>query len=255
MIISVLGNGLNRPTKFSHVGDLPDNCYLSGIKTKEFKGRRYNQLRFDDTPSQISAQLASEHAHSQLNLGYLTQPRQDGHGDHRGEGFELRTDKWGTMRAGRGPLDSTWERLCAVSKTKEMPETHARLTDARSIHEELAHTAQQDGAQANTHHQGEVAHAIKEANASLRGQGSESPEFETPDIAITSAANLHASAEGNAHVASGRHMAFSAGGSVAIAALKSLFASVRDTIALYASKAVTILSPGGRAGGIAPGPT
>lgn len=76
IIINVLSNGMNPPAAFTHVGSLPGNCYVSGIKTKEIKGRRYNQLCLDDTPSQISSRLASEHAHSQLNLGYLTQPRQ-----------------------------------------------------------------------------------------------------------------------------------------------------------------------------------
>ena len=80
VIIGILSNGANPPATFSDTGSLPGNRYLSGIKTKEIKGHRYNQLRLDDTPSQISAQLASEHAHSQLNLGYLTQPRNDGHG-------------------------------------------------------------------------------------------------------------------------------------------------------------------------------
>jgi hypothetical protein len=38
-------------------------------------------LRLDDTPGQISAQLAGEHGHSQLNLGHLTHPRIDGRGE------------------------------------------------------------------------------------------------------------------------------------------------------------------------------
>ena len=99
VIIGILSNGANPPATFSDTGSLPGNRYLSGIKTKEIKGHRYNQLRLDDTPSQISAQLASEHAHSQLNLGYLTQPRNDGHGSDRGEGAELRTDAAAALRA------------------------------------------------------------------------------------------------------------------------------------------------------------
>ncbi|MGV4665499.1 type VI secretion system Vgr family protein, partial [Burkholderia pseudomallei] len=59
VIIGVLGNGAHPPATFSHAGGLPGNRYLSGIKTKEIRGQRYNQLRLDDTPNQISAQLAS----------------------------------------------------------------------------------------------------------------------------------------------------------------------------------------------------
>lgn len=49
VIIGVLSNGAHPPATFSHTGRLPGNRYLSGIKTKEIKGQRYNQLRLDDT--------------------------------------------------------------------------------------------------------------------------------------------------------------------------------------------------------------
>ncbi|MDN3166448.1 type VI secretion system Vgr family protein, partial [Enterococcus faecalis] len=65
VVMGVLANGPNMPATFSHTGALPGNRYLSGTKTKEIKGQRYNQIRFDDTPGQISSQLASEHAYSQ----------------------------------------------------------------------------------------------------------------------------------------------------------------------------------------------
>ena len=92
-------NGNAPPPTFSHVGSLPGNFALSGIKSKEFGGARYNQLRLDDTKGQISAQLASEHWHSELNLGYLTQPRREGKGEVRGEGYELASEAAGALRA------------------------------------------------------------------------------------------------------------------------------------------------------------
>lgn len=92
-------NGTAPPPTFSHTGSLPGNYALSGIKSKEFSGHRYNQLRLDDTKGQISAQLASEHWHSQVNLGYLTQPRNEGKGEARGEGYELASEAAGALRA------------------------------------------------------------------------------------------------------------------------------------------------------------
>jgi uncharacterized protein involved in type VI secretion and phage assembly len=74
-------NGKTPPPSFSNTGSLPGNRYVSGIKSREVGGSRYNQLRLDDTPGQISAQLAGEHGHSQLNLGHLTHPRIDGRGE------------------------------------------------------------------------------------------------------------------------------------------------------------------------------
>jgi type VI secretion system secreted protein VgrG len=93
--------GTARPPAFNQSGALPGNRFLAGMKSKEINGIRANQLRLDDTTGQINAQLASEHGHSELNLGWLTRPRRDGKGKARGEGAELRSDKAVAVR-GKG---------------------------------------------------------------------------------------------------------------------------------------------------------
>ncbi|HCA5369666.1 type VI secretion system tip protein VgrG [Acinetobacter baumannii] len=92
------------PTKFDIKGQLPDTKKLSGIRSKEVDGSGYNQLRFDDTTGQISAQLHSSHGSSQLNLGNLSHPKDKAESEGRGQGFELRTDEWGAIRAAKGIL-------------------------------------------------------------------------------------------------------------------------------------------------------
>lgn len=92
------------PTKFDIKGQLPDTKKLSGIRSKEVGGMGYNQLRFDDTTGQISAQLHSSHGSSQLNLGNLSHPKDKAESEGRGQGFELRTDEWGAIRATKGIL-------------------------------------------------------------------------------------------------------------------------------------------------------
>lgn len=92
------------PTKFDIKGQLPDTKKLSGIRSKEVDGSGYNQLRFDDTTGQISAQLHSSHGSSQLNLGNLSHPKHKAESEGRGQGFELRTDEWGAIRAAKGIL-------------------------------------------------------------------------------------------------------------------------------------------------------
>ena len=111
IIVGQLYNHSAQPVALSKAGDLPGNRYLSGIKSREIKGTRGNQLRFDDVHGQINAQLASDHGSTQLNLGWLTQDRRNGQGDARGEGAELRTDEQLAMRAGKGMLISAWKRL------------------------------------------------------------------------------------------------------------------------------------------------
>ncbi|MCB2301183.1 type VI secretion system Vgr family protein, partial [Acinetobacter baumannii] len=74
------------PTKFDNKGKLPDTKKLSGIRSKEVSGSGFGQLRFDDTPGQISTQLQSSHGASQLNLGKLSHPKDKAESEDRGEG-------------------------------------------------------------------------------------------------------------------------------------------------------------------------
>lgn len=93
---------------------LPAQSALSGIRSSELKGglgagNRNNHLLMDDTNGQIQAVLSSDHQHSQLSLGYLTRVTgMEGRRDFRGEGYELRTDGWGALRAAKGLLMTAW---------------------------------------------------------------------------------------------------------------------------------------------------
>lgn len=81
---------------------------LSGIKTQEFAGAGFNQLVFDDSNGQLRIQLATSQHGSQLNMGHLIHQADNHRGSLRGAGFELRTDAYGAIRAGRGLLISTY---------------------------------------------------------------------------------------------------------------------------------------------------
>ncbi|KQV37967.1 type VI secretion system Vgr family protein [Massilia sp. Root335] len=106
IILAQLYNQRTAPPAFSQTGALPGNRYVSGTRTHEVQGARGNQLRFDDTRGEISAQLASDHGTSELNLGWLTRPRADGSGTPRGEGAELRSDLSVVVRGAQGVLIS-----------------------------------------------------------------------------------------------------------------------------------------------------
>ncbi|MEH6435669.1 type VI secretion system Vgr family protein [Massilia sp. DD77] len=136
--------GAGQPPAFSHIGELPGNRFLAGIKSKEVKGSRYNQLRLDDTPAQISAQLASEHGHSELNLGWLSRPRIDGEGKARGEGAELRSDQVVAIRGKAGVLISAdaqdraggqmLQRDALVDLTEVLQSVHRQLSELSETH-------------------------------------------------------------------------------------------------------------------------
>lgn len=119
------------PTKFDNKGKLPDTKKLSGIRSKEVAGGGFGQLRFDDTTGQISTQLQSSHGASQLNLGKLSHPKDKAESEDRGEGFELRTDQWGAVRAGAGLLLSTYKQAQAKADHLDVQETQKQLESSQ----------------------------------------------------------------------------------------------------------------------------
>lgn len=147
-ISGVMQGQLNMPATFSNTGGLPGNRYVSGIKSQEIKGGGFNQLRLDDTSSQVSAQLASTHAASELNLGYLTHPRTNGQGADRGEGAELRTDAAAALRAAKGILLTTYARSQAAGKLLDRDELDQLLGECTELFKTLGGYVSQHGGQA-----------------------------------------------------------------------------------------------------------
>ncbi|VEB45270.1 Uncharacterized protein conserved in bacteria [Chromobacterium violaceum] len=99
VITGVLYNGSHPTPDFSGAGSLPANKTLSGIKSKEHQGGGYNELLFDDTPAKCAPSSAASRARP-AQPGLPRHPRSNGKAQPRGDGFELRTDHHGAIRAG-----------------------------------------------------------------------------------------------------------------------------------------------------------
>ncbi|MYN06172.1 type VI secretion system tip protein VgrG [Massilia sp. FT127W] len=140
VIVGQLYNQEGLPPALSTMDGLPGNKHLSGIKSREIKGARANQLRLDDTTGQISAQLASDHGRTELNLGYLTQPKIGGYGECRGEGGELRSNQAIAVRGKNGLLLSA----AASDKDEQLDRSEmlGMLDILNSISAQLASLAQ-----------------------------------------------------------------------------------------------------------------
>ncbi|AXE35454.1 type VI secretion system Vgr family protein [Chromobacterium phragmitis] len=141
LITGVLYNGSHPTPDFSGAGSLPANKTLSGIKSKEHQGGGYNELLFDDTPGEVRAKLSSEPGKTQLNQGYLAHPRSNGKAQPRGDGFELRTDQHGAIRAAHGLLLSTEAQNGAGGKQLAREHAQSQLDAALSLSQALAETA------------------------------------------------------------------------------------------------------------------
>jgi type VI secretion system secreted protein VgrG len=141
IIISQLFNGQALPPPLSTGANLPLTRFLSGMHSQEIHGSRTNQLRFDDTPREISAQLASDDGTSQLNLGWLTHPRGPRH-EPRGEGAELRSDKAVAIRGGKGVLITAEARNQAEGNQLDRAELIGLADGLRDIADQLAKLAE-----------------------------------------------------------------------------------------------------------------
>ncbi|MBX9358937.1 type VI secretion system tip protein VgrG, partial [Chromobacterium vaccinii] len=141
VITGVLYNGSHPTPDFSGAGSLPANKTLSGIKSKEHQGGGYNELLFDDTPGEVRAKLSSEPGKTQLNQGYLAHPRSNGKAQPRGDGFELRTDQHGAIRAAHGLLLTTEAQNGASGKQLAREHAQSQLDAALSLSQALAETA------------------------------------------------------------------------------------------------------------------
>ncbi|BEV13452.1 type VI secretion system tip protein VgrG [Herbaspirillum sp. DW155] len=186
-----LYDGTHCPPLFSHRGKLPENSALSGIRSKEFKADRHSHLRFDDSAGQISAQLLSDHANTQLNQGWLGSPRAEGNSTPRGEGFELATDAAGCLRTAHGLLITAFARLNASGHQLAREETLALMQQCVQLFTGIGNYAARHQATAADHdaHESLYRHLQQWENGSNTAPSA--GEGGTPVVAITAPAGLH----------------------------------------------------------------
>jgi len=220
------------PTKFDVKGQLPDTKKLSGIRSQEISGSGFNQLRFDDTTGQISTQLQSSHAATQLNLGNLSHPKEQATSQGRGEGFELRTDAWGAVRAGKGMLISTYAQEQAqglhLDANESKQQLEGGLNNSKAL-SEVAKNQQTDPLEVLDHlktfldqieqQDKDKAAAFKQAIMVLSAPNS---------MALTSNENIHLSADGQ--------ISQTAGDSINLSTQKNFIAHAQNKISFFAAQ-------------------
>ncbi len=127
----------------------PDRPYIAGVKhdsahTDHVTIQNYkrnvlrtpanNKIRLDDERGKEHIKVSTEYGgKSQLNLGHLV----DAGKQQRGEGFELRTDMWGAIRAKKGVFISADEQEKAQGQALMMDEALSQLQEALSLVEAL----------------------------------------------------------------------------------------------------------------------
>jgi len=220
------------PTQFDQKGQLPETKKLSGIRSEEVDGKGFNQLRFDDTTGQISAQLQSSHAASQLNLGNLSHPKDKAESDGRGEGFELRTDQWGAVRAGSGLLVSTHKQDQAQGVHLEAAEAKQQieggLNNAKAL-SEVAKNQQTDPLENLENLKSFIEKLEQQDNAKAKTFKEAIMLLASPNsIALSSNEDIHLSADGQINQTTGD--------SINLSTQKNLIAHAQNKISLFAAQ-------------------
>ena len=128
----------------------PDRPYISGVlhdsahgdhvtirnnKRNVLRTPANNKIRLDDERGKEHIKVSTEYGgKSQLNLGHLV----DSEKQPRGEGFELRTDSWGAIRAQKGIFISADGQAKAQGQVLEMDAALSQLQQALSQAEALS---------------------------------------------------------------------------------------------------------------------
>ncbi|MBN3735654.1 type VI secretion system Vgr family protein [Burkholderia sp. Tr-20390] len=161
-----------------------------GFNTRNvIRTRANNKLRFEDRQGRESIKLSTDYGgKTQVNLGHLVDRRKE----TRGEGFEVRTDERGVLRAGKGLFLTADVQPNAGGQAFEMTAARMQLDAARSRMRSLAE-------------------AVEKARATVAACDAQQALLES-QIKDLEAAVLLASAPHGIAIASGEHMQLAAGG-------------------------------------------
>ncbi|MHA0968266.1 type VI secretion system Vgr family protein [Enterobacter cloacae] len=212
----------------------PDRPYIAGVLHDSAHGdhvtiRNYkrnvlrtpanNKIRLDDERGKEHIKVSTEYGgKSQLNLGHLV----DSEKQKRGEGFELRTDSWGAIRAQKGIFISADGQARAQGQVLEMTAIKRQLSDALSLAESLSNIL-------------ETANIAPLDNCSQQTLLQQSVDtLQQPVIVAGAPAGIVLSSPQHIQFSSNQNQILTAGGNTEISALKR--------IALVAKKAVVVFA-------------
>ena len=183
--------------------------------------RDSNKLRMEDNRGEEHVKLSTEHSgKSQLNLGHLVDAKKQ----KRGEGFELRTDGHGAIRAGKGLFISADEQAKAQGQVLEMSPALERLQQAGEQLRKLSVDAQ--AAKADP---ADVTAQLNLLRQDLEQLKASVLLLSAPQgIALTSGKHLQLAAQDN--------LMFNAGGEADIGVVKRLFMGVGQGFSLFVRK-------------------
>ncbi|HAV1825973.1 TPA: type VI secretion system tip protein VgrG [Enterobacter hormaechei subsp. steigerwaltii] len=214
----------------------PDRPYIAGVLHDSAHGdhvtiRNYrrnvlrtpanNKIRLDDERGKEHIKVSTEYGgKSQLNLGHLV----DSEKQQRGEGFELRTDSWGAIRAQKGLFISADGQAKAKGLQREMQAALKELDAAREVTSGLRHAAQ--AAQAEL--------ADLEKQTTLMNQTLS--DLKQQALLLSAPSGIAQVTPASIQVSAGENLIVTAGQNADISIAKKLTLAVGDILSLFAHK-------------------
>lgn len=214
----------------------PDRPYIAGVLHDSAHGdhvtiRNYkrnvlrtpanNKIRLDDERGKEHIKVSTEYGgKSQLNLGHLV----DSEKQQRGEGFELRTDSWGAIRAQKGLFISADGQAKAQGLQREMQAALKELDAAREVTSGLRHAAQ--AAQAEL--------ADLERQTTLMNQTLS--DLKQQALLLSAPSGIAQVTPASVQVSAGENLIVTAGQHADISIAKKLTLAVGDILSLFAHK-------------------
>ncbi|MDR2871374.1 MAG: type VI secretion system tip protein VgrG [Xanthomonadaceae bacterium] len=228
--------------------ELNDQQALTGIRSKEIAGTGFNHLIMDDTSERIQTQLSTTHQLSQLNLGHIARPPDsEGCKEFRGEGFELRTDAQGAIRA-NGLYLSTFPRQQAASTQMDAAEARQLLEQATELVKTLSKLAGQHEAEPLT--APESLGAFAKIPATPQGasdtSGRDADKFTENALIGAGESGIALVTPGETHQYSARQHTLTTQDDLNVAAGKSWLASVADKLSFFVRQDIKIFSGKGK---------
>ncbi|ECI6680387.1 type VI secretion system tip protein VgrG [Salmonella enterica subsp. enterica] len=199
-----------------------DHVTIQNYKRNVLRTPANNKIRLDDERGKEHIKVSTEYGgKSQLNLGHLV----DQGRAQRGEGFELRTDMWGAVRAKKGIFISADAQEKAQGQVREMAPAMAILDGAQSQMKSLstdAETAKADPA--------DLSSQIALLQQSVKDLTQAAILLSAPKgVAVASGEHLQLAASKNLIANAGNH--------ADIGVVKNMFIGVGQALSVFVRKA------------------
>lgn len=200
-----------------HDSEHPDHVTRDNPTRNMLRTPANNKLRMEDKRGEEHIKLATEYGKTQLNSGHLV----DAQGQRRGTGTELRTDEWGTLRAGKGLFVAADAQAKAQGEALDMDAALKEIDRLNQQLQQLEMAAEK--AQAL---KGDVDSQIQMFEQRLKPLN-EAVLFSAPEgMALTSGEDMQ--------LAAARNLTVNAGGDISVGTMGNLTTLAGEKLGLFA---------------------